>query len=439
MKRLLQGLTALLLILALTVSLCGSCLAAEVQEHFTDVPRDAWYARAVYNLYLLRYMAGTGPNTFSPQVPMTRGMFVTVLYRIADDRNFHEHLDSYERIFLDTPETAWYFEAALWAARKGVAAGTSAKTFSPKQPISRQEAAAMLGRFLEQCDLPLPECEDCLDAVFPDAAEVSSYARAGVHLCWHMGLMDGYPDGCLHPKQTLTRAQAAVILENLLSLLCAGETPLPGCACVAWYGGEFNLFNSSGQALFDAEALGLEPMPYWSRSVVPDGESYLNVRDNDWLRAELQGAESVFMIRKDFYADLFSQSGVSSMTLAHDRQITLTGGEMDFQLSFPLYGSEPMNGAAQRHSRLTGSGVGEIGVSLDAADRIHVTGVDDGLCVALDGSHVWGLLNVRLTGLPADFWLRFGTAEDESLSLFIEDAAGDPIEGVVITELLYEP
>ena len=439
MKRLFQRLTALLLAVLLAASLAGGCFASGVQDVYTDVPPDAWYARAVYNLYLLHYMTGTGLKTFSPRLPMTRAMFVTVLYRISGARwSFHEHLDEYERLFLDTPEDAWYFEAALWAGHSGIVSGTSEGVFSPGKPLTRQDAAVMLGRFIEQRDLPLPECEDCLDSVFSDAATISPYARAGVHLCWHLGLMEGYPDGSLHPRETLTRAQAAVVLEKLTALLAPGPGPLPGCVCVAW-DGQINAFNPSGQALFDAEALGLEPMPYWGWSAVPDGDQFLNVRDEGWLRLDVSGASCAHVQSQTFFASLTRHSGVETMNVSQERRITLTGGQMDFRLSCTLRSTEEALEAGQLYPELTGTGTGEILVSPEQGDRLHISGVDDGLSLLLSSSRVWGLLNVRITSLPGSFWLRFETAGDGTVQLFVEGAAGAPIEGVVVTPLSEEP
>ena len=439
MKRLFQRLTALLLAVLLAASLAGSCFASGVQEVYTDVPPDAWYARAAYNLYSLGYMTGTGPKTFSPRLPMTRAMFVTVLYRISGARwTFHEHLDEYERLFLDTPEEAWYFEAALWAGHSGIVSGTAEGVFSPGKPLTRQDAAVMLDRFIEQRDLPLPECEDCLDSVFSDAAAISPYARAGVHLCWHLGLLEGYPDGGLRPKETLTRAQAAVVLEKLTELLAPGPGPLPGCVCVAW-DGQINAFNPSGQALFDAEALGLEPMPYWGWSAVPDGDQVLNVRDEGWLQLDVSGASRAYVQSKTFFASLNRHSGVETMTVSQAQQITLTGEQMEFQLFCTLRPTEEAVAVGQLYPMLTGTGTGEIGLSVESGDRVHVSGMGDGLRLSLNGSRAWNLLNVQITGLPGSFWLRFETAEDGAARLFVEDAAGTPIEGVVITALDGEP
>ncbi len=439
MKHIIKRLTAFLLALLLTASLAGSCLAKSVSEIYDDVSPESWYAQAVLRLYANGIMTGTAPRSFSPQAPMTRGMFVTVLYKIADDQDFHADFDAAERVFLDTPEGAYYTEPALWAFCKGITAGTSEELFSPKQPITRQEAAVMVQRFLETTGLPLPECEECLGEFYTDADSVSAWAVWGVWVAYQMELMQGYPDGSFRPKATMTRAEAAVLLEKLYFMLPPGITPLPGCVCFSWYGGEINLFNGSGQALFHAEELGLEPMPYWDWGVVPDGENYLNIRDDGWLRAELQSAKWVSVHRRDFFAALYEQSGVESMTVQRDRQITLNGGQMCFRLDLPLYRSNQVNQIDQLYSELSGTGSGEIIVSLDEADRLHISGIDDGLRLVLDSLRELRLIDVRITGLPTDFWLRFERTGEGAPRLIVEDSEHHPIDDVVITDLSSEP
>ena len=232
MKPLIRRLTALLAAVLLAASLTGSCFATVSYDHFTDVPETAWYADAVYDVYLSGVMTGTGPAAFSPKGTMTRAMFVTALYRIATNPYYmlffettHDPEDA--PAFPDVPSGAWYAEAVRWARSLGIVTGTPAGYFSPKAPITRQDAAVMLQRWLETTDLPLPECADCLDSVYGDAGEISPYAARSVQLIYDMGLMKGYADGCFRPKAPMTRAEAAAVFSWLLWLLNPNQTPAP--------------------------------------------------------------------------------------------------------------------------------------------------------------------------------------------------------------------
>ena len=79
LKRMAAFLTALILCLGLSVT----ASAAESDTGFSDVDAGDWYAEAAAYCRDNGLMAGTGETTFSPGTPMTRGMLVTVLYRLA--------------------------------------------------------------------------------------------------------------------------------------------------------------------------------------------------------------------------------------------------------------------------------------------------------------------------------------------------------------------
>lgn len=79
LKRTAALLTALFLCLGLSVT----AFAAEADTGFSDVDAGDWYAEAAIYCRDNGLMAGTGESTFSPDAPMTRGMLVTVLYRLT--------------------------------------------------------------------------------------------------------------------------------------------------------------------------------------------------------------------------------------------------------------------------------------------------------------------------------------------------------------------
>lgn len=88
-----------LVMLLVVVLLLGAVPAAAL-----DVPADAWYAPAVQTCAEKGLFQGTSPTTFSPELSVTRGMFVTVLGRM-------ENIDPTQAGasgFMDVPEDAYY-------------------------------------------------------------------------------------------------------------------------------------------------------------------------------------------------------------------------------------------------------------------------------------------------------------------------------------------
>ena len=70
---------SLLLAMVMTVSLLPSAVMAADVEKFSDVSKDAWYYKYVDFVADEGYFVGTSDTTFSPEMTMTRAMFVVVM------------------------------------------------------------------------------------------------------------------------------------------------------------------------------------------------------------------------------------------------------------------------------------------------------------------------------------------------------------------------
>lgn len=213
-RPLLRRFTCLLLCfcMLLTVMPC-SALAAKVNEGkhpFTDVSADSWYNDAVQYVYEHGIFSGTGPTTFTPEGTMTRGMFVTVLGRMAGvDTTAYAG----QSAFRDVSPSAYYAPYVAWAAKHGVTSGTSKNTFSPDALINRQEMAAFFVRYFEafSVEYDAPEHITTLPA---DLDKVSDWAKESVLTMWKTGLLVG--DGTnFNPMSNATRAQAATLCMRI--------------------------------------------------------------------------------------------------------------------------------------------------------------------------------------------------------------------------------
>ena len=88
---------------------------------FRDVESSDWYAQAVEYVYSHDIFSGTSATTFTPDGTMTRGMFVTVLGRMA---GINPDDYSGETPFSDVPQRMYYAPYVQWAAKYGITAGT---------------------------------------------------------------------------------------------------------------------------------------------------------------------------------------------------------------------------------------------------------------------------------------------------------------------------
>ena len=108
---------------------------------FADVSADAYYADAVAWAVKEGITTGTGANTFSPDLSCTRAQMVTFLWRANGSPKATK-----ANPFTDVSADAYYYDAVLWAAEKGITSGTSATTFSPDAVLTRGQTVTFLWR-----------------------------------------------------------------------------------------------------------------------------------------------------------------------------------------------------------------------------------------------------------------------------------------------------
>ena len=110
---------------------------------FTDVAEDSYYYKAVLWAVEKGIAKGTSETTFSPNDTCTRGQAVAFLYRYANSPAV-----SGSNSFADVSETAYYYNATLWAMSEKVTEGTSATTFSPNDLCTRGQIVTFLYRYM---------------------------------------------------------------------------------------------------------------------------------------------------------------------------------------------------------------------------------------------------------------------------------------------------
>lgn len=112
---------------------------------FTDVADNAWYTKAVKFVNAKGLMSGTGPNTFSGSVALSRGMFITILARMAEISPYY-YLTS-------TPVDArnkYYTPYIEWAYRNGIIKAENKggqEYVYPDASLTREEVAMILYNF----------------------------------------------------------------------------------------------------------------------------------------------------------------------------------------------------------------------------------------------------------------------------------------------------
>ncbi|WP_204244602.1 S-layer homology domain-containing protein [Butyricicoccus pullicaecorum] len=179
-----------------------------VKANFADVAVDAWYADAVQYVYENGMMSGTSETTFSPDLTTTRGMIVTILYRLEGSPDLSNENLGYP--YADVDANAYYADAVYWARQNGIVSGMSAEQFAPNNAITREQMAAILYRYAQFKGYDVSAKADL--SVYTDAAQVSTYATDA--MAWANGaqLIAGTSQATLTPAGNATRAQVATIL-----------------------------------------------------------------------------------------------------------------------------------------------------------------------------------------------------------------------------------
>ena len=181
-----------------------------VELPFRDVGDRDWFCNAVTYNYRHGLMKGVSQDSFSPELSLSRGMFVTMLYRLSGESA--QSTDS----FPDVPKNVYYSVPVAWAAEKGIVKGIDAEHFAPDAPITREQMLTMISRY---CGGTATDRELQGLASFADGSAVSSYARQGMAWGLAQGLLVGNDKGKLLPQATATRSQSAQIFMRLHKLL----------------------------------------------------------------------------------------------------------------------------------------------------------------------------------------------------------------------------
>ena len=174
---------------------------------FKDVKADRWSYSAIKYAYENKLFSGTSANEFSPADKMTRGMLVTVLYRLAGEPAVNGDAG-----FADIKSGDWYAKAVAWAKANNIVSGVSAAEFAPNKDITREQMAAILYRYASYKSYSTAANGSI--AGFNDNANVSAFAKDAVS--WAVGekLISGTGNNTLAPKGNATREQVAAILQR---------------------------------------------------------------------------------------------------------------------------------------------------------------------------------------------------------------------------------
>jgi len=248
---------------------------------FVDLHETDWFYESAKYVVDVGLYNGTSTTTFSPEMTMTRAMFITLLARYdgVDKRSFiangtattgvnlrsgpgtdydivtavpgrdpvkvtgydsgwyavsyngrsgyirGDYVDVTVGAYHDVPYEEYYAYSVLWGYENQFLSPSGAGTFSPDEYISREDMCTALYRYALYKDV---ELAPALERVtFIDDGEISPDCRDAVYALQQAGLVTGNPDGSFAPRADAQRCEVAVIIHRYRLYLENASSPQP--------------------------------------------------------------------------------------------------------------------------------------------------------------------------------------------------------------------
>lgn len=187
--------------------LCTAILTSvSASNPFTDVKDTDWFYNDVEYVRDNKLMSGVSDSEFSPSGITTRGMIVTVLWRL--DGSTVETGKEFE----DVKQGAYYYDAVAWASNNGIVSGYSETTFGPDDTATREQLATIVYRYASYKKYDVSK-EAELDK-YTDKDQISGYAEKSIKWANANGLITGTSEETISPKNDVQRSQLAAILKR---------------------------------------------------------------------------------------------------------------------------------------------------------------------------------------------------------------------------------
>lgn len=210
MKRFTKAMVALLLMAAMTVTLCPAVSAANYRN-FVDVPwsYEVQYRDAINYAADNGLMLGYDSGYFMPDQYVTRQEFIVVMFRASGDTGTYNDA----AVFTDVSASSPFYNAIGWAINKGITAGTSATTFSPENLVTREQAMLFLYRFAGLLGYDRTADEDISQA--GDYNLVETYAYPAFSWAYEYGILTRQSNSeNINPKGTIVRKNSAFFINK---------------------------------------------------------------------------------------------------------------------------------------------------------------------------------------------------------------------------------
>ncbi|MGI5879539.1 MAG: S-layer homology domain-containing protein [Syntrophomonadaceae bacterium] len=172
--------------------------------YFSDI-KESWALKEINWLADRGILSGNPQGEFLPENSITRAEIITMLARALD-------LSGNETVSFQDVINHWASAYISAAASNGIISGVGNEIFAPDSMVTREQLALMIvraGKLSAGEKAPMR---------FADESQISSWANEAVKIANTNGIINGYPDATFRPGQDVTRAEACIMIVNLLNL-----------------------------------------------------------------------------------------------------------------------------------------------------------------------------------------------------------------------------
>ena len=188
---------------------------ADISEIFNDIYAYDWAMESIKRLYEKKVIEGKEKGKFAPGDNVAREEFTAMIVRAFE----LTYKNKNEKNFLDINEGDWCANYVKIAASCGLISGMPNGNFGIGQMITRQDMAVMLANLLKDNNISVVAER----ADFSDFYDVDSYAEYAVKTLAQLKIINGFEDNTYRPKSNMTRAEAAVVINRVLTYLKGGK------------------------------------------------------------------------------------------------------------------------------------------------------------------------------------------------------------------------
>ena len=184
----------------------------EPKRLFSDLKGFEWAEKSIYKLSESDIISGVGNDCYEPGRNVTRAEFakliVTALGITVNEKK--------EMHFVDCLAKDWYYPYVTICYSVDICNGVDEYHFNPDSAITRQDIAVMLSKVLTYKGLNTRVQEKKCNE------EIADYAEEAFEKMLEVGIINGYDDGTFRPSNSINRAEAAVVLCNVINYVTNG-------------------------------------------------------------------------------------------------------------------------------------------------------------------------------------------------------------------------